>query len=62
MINLEAEGQPQQQLRTSASRSIVLTQTVNYFSKKRNAVGDVVGLPLFIKILAKWRLNATQRA
>ena len=52
MINLEAEAQRLQPLRTSASRLIVLTHAENYFNKKWNAVADVVGLPLFIKILA----------
>ncbi|WP_158237334.1 hypothetical protein [Aquimarina sp. MAR_2010_214] len=52
MIIIEAEAQQLQPLPSSASIIIVLTVAENYFSKKRNAVADVVGLPLFIKILA----------
>ena len=52
MIIIEAEAQQLQPLPSSASIIIVLTHAENYFKKKWNAVADVVGLPLFIKILA----------
>ncbi|WP_438426250.1 hypothetical protein [Aquimarina macrocephali] len=52
MIIIEAEAQQLQPLPSSASIIIVLTVAENYFNKKWNAVADVVGLPLFIKILA----------
>ncbi len=58
MIIIEAEAQQLQPLPSSASIIIVLTVAENYFSKKRNALDYAVDLPLFIKILAKWRLNA----
>lgn len=52
MINLKAEAQQLQPLRPSALRLIVFTLAETYFEKKWNALAVVVGLPLFIKILA----------